>query len=161
MLRRALIQELFLNSCSTVLFFLLTRSKMCGARNFGASPSSQLWCQNFVFFPLPIETLVEALKRKRSDALHGTSEPAQGLSSSVHSCHNHRRCRARPNLSRSSTPSPPKSLGWLTVGQFTKQCPPLVLSSPFQRKERRILSICFLAQVAVVSVSGVRMCWVF
>ena len=45
------------------MFFLFTHSKRCGARFLRASPSSQLWCQNYAFIPSPIVTVVEALKR--------------------------------------------------------------------------------------------------
>ena len=86
----ALIQKLFVSSCATVLFFLCTSSKSCGARFRGASPSSQAWCQNLVFLPLPIVMVVDALKKKRSISVHGISRPDQGLLSALHSCHIHR-----------------------------------------------------------------------
>ena len=144
----ALIQELFASSCATVLCFLCTSSKRCGARFLGASPSSQAWCQNLVFFPLPIVMVVDALNKRRSISVQGISRPAQGLFSVCHSYHIPRTRRALPNLSRSNTPRPPRSFGLLTVGQLTKQWPPFATSSPFQRKERHIFSICFLAQTA-------------
>jgi len=50
----ALSQELFVSSCATILLFLCTKSKSCGARFLGASPSNQAWCQNLAIFPLPI-----------------------------------------------------------------------------------------------------------
>ena len=143
-----LIQELFASSCAIVLCFLCTSSKRCGARFLGASLSSQAWCQNLVFFPLPIVMVVDALNKRRSISVQGISRPAQGLFSACHFCHNHRIRRALPNLSRSNTPRLPRSFGLLTVGQLTRQWPPFATSSPFQRKERHILSICFLAQTA-------------
>ncbi|WVZ95362.1 hypothetical protein U9M48_041136 [Paspalum notatum var. saurae] len=79
---------LLVSSCATELFFLLTRSKRCGARLRGASPSSQLWCQNLALLPLPIVTEVEAWNNKRSMLLHGTWSPTQGFEPSIHSCHN-------------------------------------------------------------------------
>jgi hypothetical protein len=49
-----------------------------------------------------------------------------------------------PNL---APPKPPKSFGMHTVGQFTRQCPPLAFS-PFQRKYLLSLSIFYLAHTA-------------
>lgn len=57
---RALIHALLDSSCATVMFFLFTRSKMCGAKVRGASSSSQVWCQNFTFMPFPSVILMEA-----------------------------------------------------------------------------------------------------
>ena len=91
-------------------------------------------------------TVVEELKRRRSVLLHGTSIPIHGFESSTHSIHSHRRRRALPNLSRSSTPIPHSFLDLHTITQFTKQCPPLAFSSPFHKKDLSILSIFFLAQ---------------
>lgn len=65
--------------------------------------------------------------------------------SGIHSRDNHRSRRAMLNLSRSVVSRPPKSFGMQIVGQLTT---PLVFSSPLQRKEQRILSICFLSQTA-------------
>ena len=92
--------------------------------------------------------VVDALKKRRSILVQGISRLDQGLLSACHSWHIHRTRRALPNLSRSKTPRPPMSFGLLIVGQLTKQWQPFAFSSPFQRKERRILSICFLAQTA-------------
>jgi len=116
---RDLIQVLLVSSCATELFFLLTRSKRCGARLHGASPSSQLWCQNLALVPLPIDTEVEAWNNKRSMSLHGTWSPTQGFEPSVHSCHSQRSLSARLNLSRSGTPRPPKFFGLLTLDVVT------------------------------------------
>jgi hypothetical protein len=138
----------FWSSCWTDLFFLLTSSKSYGARFLGASPSSQLWCQNCAFVPFPTVTMVDALNNNLSVGLQGNSEPAHGLEGSTQSYHNQRNRSALPNLSRSGTPRPPSSLGLDTVGQLTRQCPPFAFSSPFHRKDLRILSICFLAQAA-------------
>jgi len=139
------IQLLFRSSCCTVRFLLETRRNKFGARYLGACPSSQLWCQNLVFAPSPKVIMIEELKRRRSSSEHGSSEPFQGLESSTHSCQSHRNRRALPNLSRSGTPKPPRSFGLVTVGQLTRQCPPLALSSPFHRNDLLILSIFFLA----------------
>jgi hypothetical protein len=75
-------------------------------------------------------TLVEAVKSARSMSSIGVSMPTQGLVSSTHSCHNHRRRKALPNLSRFAIPNPPKSFGVVTIAQFTKQWPLLAFSSP-------------------------------
>ena len=104
--RNVLIHVLLLNSCFTVLFFLFTSANKCAARFLSASPSNQLLCQNFVLWPFSMVTIVEALKRKRSVSLHGTSMPAHALDSSVHSCHNQRRRSTLLSLSRSNTPRP-------------------------------------------------------
>ena len=135
-----LIQLPLCSSCRTVLFFLRTSMNMCGAKYLGASPSNQLWCQKRALLPLPIVTVVEELKRSRSASLHGTPNPTQGLGSWPHSCHSHLRRNALPNLSRSGTPNPPKSFGLHTVDQFTRLCPLLTFSSPFQRNDLLILS---------------------
>jgi hypothetical protein len=73
--------------------------------------------------------VIEELKRIQSTSLQGSSDPSQGFDSSTHSCHSQRRHRALPNLSRSDTPRPPRSLGLVTVGQLTKSCPPLAFLS--------------------------------
>ena len=124
------IQLLFQSSCCTNWFFLETSRNRFGARYLGASLSNQLWCQKRVFAPSPKEILIEALKRRRSTSLHGSSEPSHGLESSIHSCHSQRNRRALPNLSRSGTSRPPRSLGLVTVGQLTKQCPPFACLPP-------------------------------
>ncbi|WVZ82338.1 hypothetical protein U9M48_029607 [Paspalum notatum var. saurae] len=124
------------------------QAKKWGARLQGASPSSQLSCQNLVLAPLPTVTEVEAWNRRRSRLPHGTCESLQGFESSVHSCQSHLSRSARPNFSRSRTPRPPKSFGLLTVGQLTRQWPPFASSLPFQRKDLQTLSICFLAHFA-------------
>ena len=128
------IQLLFRSSRCTVRFLLETRRNKFGARYLGASPSSQLLCQNLVFAPSPKVIMIEELKRRRSTSVHGSSEPIQGLEISTHSCQSQRNLRALPNLSRSGTPKPPRSFGLVTVGQFTRQCPPLAFSSPSTRK---------------------------
>ena len=110
------IQLLFQSSCCTDRFFLETNQNRFGARYLGASPSNQLWCQKRVFAPSPKKNLIEALKRRRSTSLHGSSEPSHGFESSTHSCHRQRNRRALPNLSRSGTPRAPRSLGLVTVG---------------------------------------------
>jgi hypothetical protein len=126
----------------------MTRVKRWSARLQGASPSSQLSFQNIALAPLPTVMEVVAWKNKRSSLLHGTYRPCQGFGSSVHSCQSQQSLSARPNFSKLRTPSPPKSLGLLTVVQLTRQWPPFALPSPFQRKNQRILSICFLAHFA-------------
>jgi len=123
------IQLLFQSSCCRI--FLETSRNRFGARYLGASPSNQLWCQKRVFAPSPKEILIEALKRRRSTSVHGSSEPSHGLESSTHSCHSQRNRRALPNLSRLGTPRPPRSLGLVTIDQLTKQCSPFAFSSPF------------------------------
>jgi hypothetical protein len=130
---RERIQLLFCSSCCTVLFFLRASWNKFGATYLGASPSSQLWCQKRAFAPSPHVIVIDELKRRRSTSLQGSSDPSQGFDSSTHSCHSQRRRRALPNLSRSGTPRPPGSLGLVTVGQLTKQCPPLAFSSPSTR----------------------------
>ena len=142
------IQLLFRSSCCTVRFVLETRRNKFGARYLGACPWSQLWCQNLVFAPSPKDIMIEELKRRRSTSLQGSSDPSHGFDSSTHSCHSQRRRRALPNLSRSGTPKPPRSLGLVTVGQLTRQCPPLAFSSPFHKNDLLILSIFLLAQAA-------------
>ena len=144
-LPRECIQLLFWSSCCTDLFFLPINSNKCGAKFLGASPSSQLSCQNRALAPSPIVIVVESLKRRRSSLLQGSLEPAHGLESSVHSYQSQRIRRALPNFSGSSIPNPPMSFGLVTVGQLTRQCPPFAFSSPFQRKDLLILSIFFLA----------------
>jgi hypothetical protein len=62
--------------------------------------------------------------------------------------HSQRRRRSRPNLSILMTPSPPRSFGLLISSQLIRQWPPFVSALPFQKKERRILPIRFLAQAA-------------
>ena len=122
--RKDLIQFPLSSSWRIVLFFLRASLKRLGARYLGASPSSKAWCQNQALWPLPMVTVVEELNRRRSMSLHGTIVPTHGLESSTHSCHNHRRHSALPNLSRSGTPRPHGSLGMQTVGQLTRQWPP-------------------------------------
>ena len=139
---------MFRSSCCTARFFLKTSRNKFGAKYLGASPSSQLWCQNLVFAPSPKVIMIDELKRRRSTSVHGSSEPIQGLESSTHSCQSQRNRRALPNLSRSGTPKPPRSFGLVTVCQLTRQCPPLAFSSPFHKKDLLILSIFFLAQAA-------------
>ena len=95
----------------------------------------------------PMDRTVEALKSNQSVALHGTSMPTHGLSSSCHSCHNQRSQRPY-QICRRPIRRGRKSFGMLMVGQFTKLCPPFAWSSPFQMKERRNLSTCFHAQAA-------------
>lgn len=126
-----LIQLPLCNFWQTVLFFVCTSLNRFGARYPGASPSNQPWCQKRALLPLPMVIVVEALKRRQSMSLHGTSVPNKGCGSSPHSCQSHRRHRALPNLSRSDTPMPHNTLGLQTVGQFTRQCPLLAFSSPF------------------------------
>ena len=99
------IQLPFCSSWRTVLFLQRTNSKSWGARNLGASSSSQLWCQKRALSPFPIVIVVEALKSSRSLSLHGSSVPTQGFESYTHSCHNQRSRKAVPNLSKSSTPN--------------------------------------------------------
>ena len=81
------------------------------------------------------------------------------LESSVQSCHNQRSQSARPNLSRSATPSPPKSFGRVTIGQFTKQCPPFAFFSPFHKKDLLILSILFLPKPRREILWGDKLAW--
>ena len=132
---RERIQLSLQSSCWTVLFFLLANWKRFGAKYLGASPSSQLLCQKLAFTPSPMVTMVEALNNSRSTWLQGRSIPVHGLDSSVHSCHSQRSRSAWPSLSRSGTPSPSRSFGRATVGQFTKQCPPFAFSSPFHKND--------------------------
>ena len=140
-------QLLFCSALRTVTFFLLTFKKRLGAIFFGAVPLIQLECQKLVLSPLPTVTIVEALKRSLSVASQGLSRLAQGLSSFFHLYQYQRSRKTLASRSRSRTPSPPRSLGVHTVGQFTRQWPPLTFSgsSPFQRKLRRILSICLMS----------------
>jgi hypothetical protein len=145
---RELIQLPFCSFWQTVLFFWLASSKRWGARYLGASPSSQLWCQKHALLPFPIVVVIEALKSKWSRSLCGSVILTQGFESWTHSCHNQRRHKVLPNFSKFGTPNPPKPFGMQTVGQFTKQCPPLAFSSPFHRNDLLILSICFLAHTA-------------
>ena len=145
---RAATQPLLRSSRWIDLFLHLTNSNKLGARCFGASPSSQLSCQKRAFCPSPIVTVVDALKSARSRSLQGSSIPAQGLEVSTQSCHSHLKRNALLNLLRSGIPSPPRSFGLVTVGQLTRQCPPLAFSSPFQRKDLLILSMLFRAQAA-------------
>jgi hypothetical protein len=126
----------------------VTKVKRWSARLQGSSPSSQLSFQNIALAPLPTVMEVVAWKNKHSSLLHGTYRPCQGFGSFVHSCQSQQSLSARPNFSRSRTPSLHKSLGLLIVVQLTRQWPPFALSSPFQRKNRRILSICFLSHFA-------------
>jgi hypothetical protein len=86
LIRSDLIQLPLLSSWWTDLFLRRASMSRCGARYLGASLSSQLWCQKHALLPLPIVTVVEALKRRRSVSLHGTSVPTQGFGSSPHSC---------------------------------------------------------------------------
>ena len=88
---------------------------------FGAVPLIQLECQKLVLSPLPTVTIVEALKRSLSVASQGLSRLAQGLSSFFHLYQYQRSRKALASRSRSRTPSPPRSLGVHTVGQFTRQ----------------------------------------
>ena len=71
------------------------------------------------------------------------------LWAAVHSYHNHLSLKTQPNLCKSRTPRPPRFFGLLTVGQLTRLCPPCAVSFPFQRKERRILSIFFFTHFAI------------
>jgi len=142
------IQLLFRSSFCTIWFVLETSRNKFRARYLGACPSSQLWCQNFVFAPSPKDIMIEELKRRRSSSEHGSFKPLQGLESSTHSYQSHRNRRARLNLSRSGTPKPPRSFGLVTVCQLTRQCPPFAFSSPFHKKDLLILSIFFLAHAA-------------
>ena len=142
------IQLLFRSSCWTDLFFLLIRSNKCGANYLGISPYSQLLCQKRAFAPSLTVILVDRLKSSRLVSLQGRSVPAQGLDSSTQSCQSHRKRRALPKFSKSGIPKPPRSLGLVTVGQFTRQWPPCAFSSPFHKNDLLILSIFFLAQVA-------------
>jgi hypothetical protein len=146
--RRALIQWLSRSSMNTDPFFVLDIANRLGAKWHGASPSSQASCQKRHLWPSPTTTLVEVVKSARSVSSVGVSMPAQGLVSSTHSCHNQRRRKSLPNLSRSGIPKPPKSFGLVTVAQFTRQWPPLAFSSPFHRKDLLIMSILLRAQTA-------------
>jgi hypothetical protein len=140
-------------------FFVLDITNRLGAKWHGASPSSQASCQKRHLWPSPTTTLVEVVKSAWSVPSVGVSMPAQGLVSSTHSCHNQRRCKALPNLSRSGIPKPPKSFGLVTVAQFTRQWPPLAFSSPFQRKDLLILSILLRPRLRTGTSSDDRLVW--
>jgi hypothetical protein len=72
--------HLLWSSYWTDLFFLLTSSMRYGARFLVASPSSQLWCQNYDFILFPIVTMVEALNSNLLVDLQGKSDLAQAWS---------------------------------------------------------------------------------
>lgn len=84
--------------------------------------------------PFPMETTVDDLKKSMSLAL---------MTSWFYSSHDHLSLRARPNLSRSDTLRPPRSLGRQTVFQLTNAFPEQLWSSEsgFQMKDGLILSI--------------------
>lgn len=110
----------------------------------GALPSNQLECQKLAFFPFPSVTIVEALNRSISVLSQGVSKFAHGRSSRFHLNHSQRNLKARAKRSSSRTPSPPKYFGVQTVGQLTRQWPPLTLSgsSHFHKKLLLVLLIC-------------------
>uniref|UniRef100_A0A0A9DZB0 Uncharacterized protein n=1 Tax=Arundo donax TaxID=35708 RepID=A0A0A9DZB0_ARUDO len=138
-----LIQLSFVSSCWTILFLKCTSLYRLGAWFFSGTPCNHASCQNFALHPSPICMCVEALNNAASPSSHGRFNPFHGRSSSIHCAHSHLILSALANFSRSRTPSPPNSLGLQTVLQFTKQAPPLFLSSsaPFQMKFLLILSI--------------------
>jgi hypothetical protein len=87
--------------------------------------------QKQVFLPSPIVTVVDALKSSWSASLQGSSEPTHGLDSYTHSYQRHQRRSALPSLSRSGTAKPPSSLGFVAIGQLTRQWPPFCIFISF------------------------------
>jgi hypothetical protein len=110
----------------------------------GALPCNQLASQNSAMFPLPIVTIVDALKSWRSTSFTGNLPPTQGRSGSFHSNHSHRNLSGRLNLSRSHAPKPPSFFGLCSFFHCTRQFPPFALLVPFHRNPLLILSICLV-----------------
>lgn len=113
--------------------------------SLGVLPLIQLDCQKLVLSPFPTLMIVDALNKSLSLLSQGMSRSTHGLSTCFHLNQSHLNLSARAKRSRSKTPSPPRYFGVHTVGQLTRQWPPLTLSgsSPFHRKLRLILSIYF------------------
>ena len=64
--------------------------------------------------------MVQAAKRRRSISSDGSSVPIHRLPAALHSCHSQHSLKGHANLSRSSTPSGPHSLGKHVL---TYRCP--------------------------------------
>jgi hypothetical protein len=131
-------------ACATVrtrTALLSTVATRSGAKELMERPSSQLSRHNQVPEPLPTATVVEA-----SNIACSYLSPTAGsvvyvrLGSTRTSQAQHRR-RACPSIVKSSTPNPPSSIGRVTLGHATLQCPPEVLDVPHQINARRILSM--------------------
>lgn len=110
---------------------------------FGACPFNQLECKKRDLLPIRAVTIVEVWNKSLSLLSQGISMFAQGLSLCFHLNQYHLSLSALANCSRSKMPSPPKSFGVQTVGQLTKQRPPLTfsISLPFHKKLLQYLSI--------------------
>ena len=83
---------------------------------------------------------VHAANNSFSVSSQGTSIPSQDLSGKTHSCHSHRRRRARTNLSTSRIPSPPHSFSSVIFIYLILHLSPEIALSPAQRKRLWILS---------------------
>jgi hypothetical protein len=88
------------------MFFLLAFLYRFGAIVLGACPSIQLDPEKSAIFPLPIVTIVDALKRSTSALSHGNCMPSHAFSLTFHCSHNHLSLSALAKRSRSSIPRP-------------------------------------------------------
>lgn len=93
---------------------------MVGAICFGESHCNKEDSQKRVVMPSPRVMVIAVAKRRRSSSLHGMGMPTQGLSLSVHSCHNQRSRKTRANF------LDPRSLGrqdgWVGKPSSTRPC---------------------------------------
>jgi hypothetical protein len=104
-----------------------------------ARPSSHRSSQNTKLVLLPTLMKVDAKNMALSIAVSWSSSLLQEQSPLVWLNQSHCR-RSAPALSRSCIPKPPKSSGWHTCCQLTRQLPLLTSLRPLHIKLRRILS---------------------
>jgi hypothetical protein len=93
--------------------------------DLGVTPLSHEEYQKEALQPLPMVTLVAALKSSRSVSSLGVSKSTQSLSGAIHSSQSHHRRRAPGIFSRSRIPCPLSFLGQQTFAQLTSHFPPL------------------------------------
>uniref|UniRef100_A0A8R7PTM9 Uncharacterized protein n=1 Tax=Triticum urartu TaxID=4572 RepID=A0A8R7PTM9_TRIUA len=111
----------FSKASQPVLFFLVEAAKRYGAITLGHCPFNHLSCQNLARAPSPSEISVAIAKSSSSFELHGKGPHTHGLVGSCQANHIQRRRSATPNLAKSITPKPPKTLGRHSKFHATRQ----------------------------------------
>jgi hypothetical protein len=136
-----------LRACPTVTFLLVQNLNKVGAMSAMLCPSSHGSFQNFIFCRSPREKTTAELKRSLALSSIWSGRCSHGFASSFQVCHSQRTLKARPLACKSGIPSPPYSFGLQIAPHITKQLPPFAISSLFQRKPRRSLSIALMSQI--------------